>query len=235
MRLDGFVAQASGLSRKDAKRAINQGRVRLGNEAVRSTSVPVTPDQPVFLDGSLLALPGHRYLMLNKPAGVITANQDSSQPVVMDLLPAELTKDLHAVGRLDKDTTGLLLLTTDGHWSHRVTSPRRQCPKTYRVTLAEPLSDSACLRLETGLVLKGENQATRPAQVKRIGNTVIDLTLQEGRYHQVKRMLAAVGNHVIALHRHRVGDICLDPGLAPGQYRALTLSEIGSFQGQPDD
>lgn len=229
MRLDGFISQASGLSRKDAKRTIARGRVRLAANVIRNTAATVPPDVPVYLDDVLLTLPGERYLMLNKPGGVISASRDNTQPVVMDLLPAELTAGLHTVGRLDKDTTGLLLLTSDGQWSHRVTSPRRRCPKTYRVTLAEPLSGEACEQLASGILLKGDHQPTRQAQVTRISDTVIDLTLEEGRYHQVKRMLAAVGNHVTALHRHRIGAIRLDPELTPGQFRALTATEIASF------
>ncbi|WP_339803052.1 pseudouridine synthase [uncultured Marinobacter sp.] len=237
MRLDGFLAQASGLSRKEARRAINRGLVSVNGKKVRSASHTVTTDDRVdFQDhnagdvsGLTLALPNERYLMLNKPAGMVTATTDSSQPVVLDLLPPELKPGLHPVGRLDKDTTGLLLLTTDGQWSHRITSPRRACPKTYRVSLAEPLAADARQQLETGVLLNGEARETRPARVELIDDKTIDLTITEGRYHQVKRMLAAVGNHVAGLDRRRIGNISLDPGLAPGQYRELTPEETAAF------
>lgn len=131
-------------------------------------------------------------------------------------------------GRLDKDTTGLLLLTSDGQWSHSVTSPRRECRKSYRVWLAEAIPDEACRALEKGVMLNGDNTMTRPAEVQVHDDKIIDLTISEGRYHQIKRMLAAVGNRVEALHRFRIGNIKLDEALAPGEFRALTPQEIRS-------
>ena len=226
MRLDQFVASSSELSRKDAKRAITAGRVRVNGEPCKQAKHQLAGPDTVQLDNQPLAIPGELYLMMNKPAGVISATTDSSQPTALDLLPAELAARLHIAGRLDKDTTGLLLLTSDGQWSHQITSPRHDCPKTYRVTLAQPLTHQAMEQLKQGVLLKGETTATRPAKVASDRDTEIDLTINEGRYHQVKRMLAAVGNRVVALHRHRVGSIELDERLAPGQFRALTDNEI---------
>ena len=228
MRLDQYLANGTGLSRKDAKRTITGKRVQVNGQLCRSTSANINTGDSVLLDGEPVTLPGELYLMLHKPAGVISATTDSSQPTALDLLPPELARQLHIAGRLDKDTTGLLLLTSDGQWSHRVTSPRRDCPKTYRVQLAEPLTAEARQALEQGIQLNGEDTATRPAQVLACSEQEIELTISEGRYHQVKRMLAAVGNHVTALHRQRIGAIELDAGLAPGQFRELTRSEIDS-------
>ena len=228
MRLDQYLASGTRLSRKDAKRAITGKRVQVNGQLCRSTSANINTGDSVLLDGEPVTLPGELYLMLHKPAGVISATTDSSQPTALDLLPPELARQLHIAGRLDKDTTGLLLLTSDGQWSHRVTSPRRDCPKTYRVQLAEPLTAEARQALEQGIQLNGEDTATRPAQVLACSEQEIELTISEGRYHQVKRMLAAVGNHVTALHRQRIGAIELDAGLAPGQFRELTRSEIDS-------
>ncbi|MGF2734292.1 16S rRNA pseudouridine(516) synthase RsuA [Marinobacter sp. DUT-1] len=228
MRLDQFIANCTELSRKEAKRAIGTGAVTVNGAVCRTANRKIPEDARVTLDGEPLILPGERYLMMNKPAGVVSATTDSEHPTALDLLPPGLSRDLHIAGRLDLDTTGLLLLTTDGQWSHRVTSPRTDCPKTYRVTLGEPLTDVAEQALVTGVVLRNEERETRPAKVRRVNDTVIELTISEGRYHQVKRMLAAVGNHVKALHRIRVGDIALDPQLAPGEYRALTGQEIAS-------
>lgn len=228
MRLDQYLASGTGLSRKDAKRAITGKRVQVNGQLCRSTSANINTGDSVLLDGEPVTLPGELYLMLHKPAGVISATTDSSQPTALDLLPPELARQVHIAGRLDKDTTGLLLLTSDGQWSHRVTSPRRDCPKTYRVQLAEPLTAEARQALEQGIQLNGEDTATRPAQVVACSEQKIELTISEGRYHQVKRMLAAVGNHVTALHRQRIGAIELDTGLAPGQFRELTRSEIDS-------
>ena len=228
MRLDQYLASGTGLSRKDAKRAITGKRVQVNGQLCRSTSANINTGDSVLLDGEPVTLPGELYLMLHKPAGVISATTDSNQPTALDLLPPELARQVHIAGRLDKDTTGLLLITSDGQWSHRVTSPRRDCPKTYRVQLAEPLTAEARQALEQGIQLNGEDTATRPAQVLACSEQEIELTISEGRYHQVKRMLAAVGNHVTALHRQRIGAIELDAGLAPGQFRELTRSEIDS-------
>lgn len=229
MRLDQFVATSTELSRKEAKRAISRGRVTVDGDTCTAANRHLSREARVALDGRLLALPGERYLMMNKPAGVISATTDSTQPTALDLLPAELARDLHIAGRLDADTTGLLLLTTDGQWSHRVTSPRTDCPKTYRVTLSEPLTDDSVKALEQGLLLHNDPRPTRPANVVVVEDRVIDLTISEGRYHQVKRMLAAVGNHVVRLHRLRIGPVAIDPGLEPGGYRELTREERDSL------
>lgn len=229
MRLDYFIATASGLSRKDAKRAIGKGQVERNGHQCRRPSVQIDANDDIRLNGTRLALPQERYLMLFKPEGVISATTDSQQPTVLDLLPPGVREGLHIVGRLDRDTTGLLLLTTDGQWSHRITSPRAGCEKTYRVELSEPITRDAVAQLETGVMLKGESAATRPAGVRMVNEQTIELTIGEGRYHQVKRMMAAVGNHVKTLHRLRIGAIALDPSLAPGEFRALTPDEVSSL------
>ena len=226
MRLDQYLANSTGLSRKDAKRAIGTGRVGVNGEPCKQAKQQVSPADDVRLNGEQVSLPGEHYLMMHKPAGIISATTDSAQPTALDLLPAALAARVHIAGRLDKDTTGLLLLTSDGQWSHRITSPRHQCPKTYRVTLAESLTDTARAQLEQGVLLKGENSPTQPAQIAVISDDQIDLTIHEGRYHQVKRMLAAVGNRVVALHRHRIGPLVLDDALQPGDFRELTANEV---------
>lgn len=231
MRLDQFIATSSPLSRKEAKRAIHAGNVEVNGEVWKGTGKHLPAGAQVLLEGEQLTLQGERYLMLNKPPGVVSATRDSEHPVALDLLPAELTgvaRNLHIAGRLDADTTGLLLLTTDGQWSHRVTSPKKECPKTYRVNLNTPISDSAISALQTGVVLHQDPKPTQPARVKVLEQRLIELTISEGRYHQVKRMLAAVGNHVEALHRQSVGDIILDSTLESGDYRELTEQEIAS-------
>ena len=229
MRLDYFIANASDLSRKEAKRAVSKGQVELNGGPCRQASTQVTAGDDIRLDGTGLSLPGERYLMLHKPQGVISATTDSQQPTALDLLPAGLREGLHIAGRLDRDTTGLLLLTTDGQWSHRITSPRAGCDKTYRVGLSEPITREAIAQLERGVLLKDESAPTRPAGVKSVDDQTVELTISEGRYHQIKRMMAAVGNHVDSLHRLRVGAILLDGSLAPGDFRALTSDEISSI------
>lgn len=231
MRLDQFIASSSPLSRKEARRAIHASKVEVNGEVWKDTGKHLPAGAQVLLEGEQLTLQGERYIMLNKPAGVVSATQDSEHPTALDLLPAELTevaRNLHIAGRLDADTTGLLLLTTDGKWSHRVTSPRVDCPKTYRVNLSTPILDSTIKALETGVMLHQDPKPTKPAQVKVLEPKLVELIISEGRYHQVKRMLAAAGNHVEALHRQRIGDIILDSALEPGDYRELTENEIAS-------
>lgn len=232
MRLDQFIASSSPLSRKEARRAIHASKVEVNGEVWKDTGKHLPAGAQVLLEGGQLTLQGERYIMLNKPAGIVSATQDSEHPTALDLLPAELTevaRNLHIAGRLDADTTGLLLLTTDGKWSHRVTSPRVDCPKTYRVNLSTPILDSTIKALETGVMLHQDPKPTKPAQVKVLEPKLVELIISEGRYHQVKRMLAAAGNHVEALHRQRIGDIILDSALEPGDYRELTEKEIASI------
>ncbi|MBS3805591.1 MAG: pseudouridine synthase [Oleiphilaceae bacterium] len=228
VRLDFYLATNTRLSRKEARRHIQAGEVSIDGVVCRKSATHISADQQVHWQDEAIELAGERYLMLNKPAGVVSAREDRDHPTVLDLLPPDECAGLHIVGRLDMDTTGLLLLTTDGQWSHRITSPKSHCPKTYRAQLAEPLSEEAHAALERGVQLKDELRPTAPASLSAIGPDGIELTITEGRYHQVKRMLAAVGNHVTALHRVRIGGIRLDESLAPGQYRALSAKEIAS-------
>ncbi|HHJ80676.1 MAG TPA: pseudouridine synthase, partial [Candidatus Tenderia electrophaga] len=174
--------------------------------------------------------PGPLYFMLNKPEGYICATKDSRHPTVLDLIDEPGAHTLHPVGRLDIDTTGLVLLSDDGQWSHGITSPRRQKIKRYLVHLAEPLVAGIEHQFEAGVMLDGETKPTLPAQLKRISATEVELSIQEGRYHQVKRMFAAVGNAVTALHRQAIGPISLDDDLPVGAYRALTEAEVASLR-----
>jgi 16S rRNA pseudouridine516 synthase len=157
---------------------------------------------------------------------VVCSTADGEHQTVLDLLFTSNRESLHIVGRLDLDTTGLLLITDDGQWSHRITSPKHQHAKIYHATLTDDISDEAIKRLETGLTLKGEDKPTLPAEVERLDSKTILLTLYEGKYHQVKRMLAAVGNHVERLHREQIGKIILDDGLKAGEWRELSADEI---------
>jgi len=228
MRLDKFLSHAAGLSRTDARRAIKAGRVMINDEAATRANCTVLETDHIGFDGQPLMLTGPRYFMLHKPEGYICATSDSEHPTVLDLL-AEQGRGLSIVGRLDKDTTGLVLLSDDGHWIHSVISPRRACAKTYYATLdAEP--DQALIeRFAQGLELRGEQRLTRPAVLDLPGGRQARVTLTEGRYHQVKRMFAACGLHVQALHRTRIGDIVLDPQLAAGEFRALRPDEVNGI------
>ncbi len=225
MRLDRFVSQAVGISRSQARALIRRGQVSVAGRTVRQAAHRIDLGEAVEHAGRRLELPRPLYLMLHKPRGLLSATTDPAQGTVLSLLPPALAARVHLVGRLDKDTSGLLLLTDDGDWSHRVTSPRLGCDKTYRAELAEPLVADAEDRLLRGLVLRSEPIPTRPAVLQRLGATLVRITISEGRYHQVRRMFAALGNRVVSLHRERIGGLWLDTALAPGQWRELSDQE----------
>lgn len=224
MRLDKFVSHCSGLSRKRVRALIHSGAVAVDQQVQCDTGLQITPTASITLEDRLLSLPGHRYLMLHKPAGYLCARSDGDHPTVLDLLPG--AEKLQIVGRLDLDTTGLLLLTDDGQWNHRLTSPNSHCGKTYRVHTADPIAPNTIDTFARGVQLHGDKHPTRPAKLELLAEREALLTLSEGRHHQVKRMFAATGNRVTALHREAVGSLILDPNLAPGQHRALTPEEV---------
>ncbi|MFN3714633.1 MAG: pseudouridine synthase [Alcanivoracaceae bacterium] len=229
MRLDFFIAHATGLSRREVKVLISRGQISVDDDLRPKANLQLQPGQAVRCRGELLSLPGHRYLMLHKPAGVVSSTSDRDGASVLQLLPVALRRDLHIVGRLDADTTGLLLLSSDGQWSHRITSPRSACSKVYHVMTARPLTRQMITQLRAGVLLHGDDRPTLPAQVEQLEACCLRLTIDEGRYHQVKRMLAVVGNHVEVLHREKIGQLSLDLALAPGGHRALTADEIRLF------
>lgn len=228
MRLDRFLASVTELSRSEAKRAIKAGEVAVAGVAVTDPGAEVAADAAVTLAGAPLRAAGHRYFMLYKPEGYVCAAKDRLHPTVLELIDEDNREQLHVAGRLDIDTTGLVLLTDDGQWSHRITSPRRDCRKRYRATCAEPIDAGAVELFARGLFLHGERQRLRPAHLELLGPREAVVEIGEGKYHQVKRMFAAIGNAVVALHRERIGAIALDAALAEGEYRPLTEDEIGA-------
>lgn len=228
LRLDKYIASVTDYSRSEAKRLIKAGRVEVGAEVVLDPQRHLAPEDRVSLEGCELRPALFRYFMLNKPAGYVSATSDRRHPVVMELLFEDNPERLHLAGRLDIDTTGLMLITDDGQWAHAVMSPRRECWKRYRVETAEPIADGVADRFAKGVYLDDEKRRTRPAELTVIDEKLVYLCISEGRFHQVKRMFAAVGNAVTALHREAIGDIELDPALAPGDYRPLTDAEVAS-------
>ncbi|MEW5755847.1 MAG: 16S rRNA pseudouridine(516) synthase RsuA [Pseudomonadota bacterium] len=230
MRLDRYISQTTGLSRKDAKLAIRRGRVSINGTVVTTPEHSVGADCEVTLDDQTLRAPAARYFMLHKPPGVVCSTSDPQNPTVLGLLDEPRIEELHPVGRLDIDTTGLVLLTDDGQWSHAITSPKRHQPKTYYAELAEPLLPELIEKFKKGMMLHGEDKRTLPAELEIIGEKAARVTITEGRYHQVKRMFAAQGNHVVRLHREAIGAVRLDPELQPGDYRALTDEEVESLR-----
>ena len=228
MRLDRYLSNNSEMSRTQAQKAIRAGRIRVDGVVVTDAACSLSDESEVACEDGVIERRQPRYLMLNKPVGVICSTEDRQHRTVLDLIKIEERRGLHPVGRLDIDTTGLVLLTDDGDWSHRVTSPRKKCPKSYLVQLNSELSLEGENALRDGVLLRNEKRPTLPAMVERLGTRQIRLIIQEGKYHQVKRMLAVVGNRVISLHRECIGDICLDPALNPGEYRPLSQNEITS-------
>jgi len=229
MRLDKFLCHATGLTRSQAQKVIRRREVRVDDVEVRDPSLAVSDEMEVEWQGRTIRLSGPRYIMLNKPFGVVSATLDEQHTTVIDLLDEANPKGLHIAGRLDIDTTGLVLISDDGEWTHRITSPRHKCDKAYLVTLAEPLDEALGERFAAGVMLKGEKEKTKPARLEILSPTEARITISEGKYHQVKRMFAAVGNHVVALHREAIGALQLDETLAPGEWRPLSEEEREMF------
>lgn len=244
MRLDKFIGNNTHYSRAEIKQLVRARRVSVNAEIVTSSALKIgLGDHEVAIDGTAVVPAGEVYLMLHKPKGYLCANTDSQHPTVIDLLKNTKnhcrnseqtaippTAELQIAGRLDIDTTGLVLLTTNGQWNHRLTAPASNCNKIYLVTLAEPIASNTITMFASGILLKGEAKPTRPASVEVITPYELIVGLSEGKYHQVKRMFAAVGNQVVSLHRQAIGAIALDSQLLPGQFRYLTATEINCIQ-----
>lgn len=230
MRLDKFIAEQTGLTRSQAVKALKSGVVSVNEEIEKSGARKVSAEDTIRYEGELLEwLEGGQYFMLYKPQGYVCSHDDGEYPTVFQFFDYPLMNKLHTAGRLDVDTTGLVLLTDDGQWSHRITSPKHHCEKTYLVTLADPVEAFYAQQLAEGILLRGEKEPCLPAKMEILDDYNVNLTISEGRYHQVKRMFAALGNKVEALHRWRIGNIVLDESLEEGEYRALSDEEIGSF------
>lgn len=230
MRLDKFIAEQTGLTRSQAAKALKSGVVSVNEKIEKSGARKVSAEDAIRYECELLEwVEGGQYFMLYKPQGYVCSHDDGEYPTVFQFFDYPLMNKLHTAGRLDVDTTGLVLLTDDGQWSHRITSPKHHCEKTYLVTLADPVEAFYAQQLAEGILLRGEKEPCLPAKMEILDDYNVNLTISEGRYHQVKRMFAALGNKVEALHRWRIGNIVLDESLEEGEYRALSDEEIGSF------
>jgi len=225
-RLDKFISHLAQIPRSKAKAQIKQKNVMINDLIVTAFDHPVAQADQVMLNGEPLTYLGKRYFMLNKPVGYVCANVDELHPTVFDLLDEPNMNDFHVAGRLDIDTTGLVLITNDGDWSHKITSPKHNKFKTYLVETQEPLSEEALEQLRHGVQLHNEKDLTRPAIAELIVSYSLRLSISEGKYHQVKRMLAAVDNKVVELHREKIANIELDSTLESGEYRQLTVAEV---------
>ena len=229
MRLDKFLSITGTSSRKDSARAVRAGAVTVNGVGVKKADVNIDPDRDtVTFYGNTVVYRKHTYIMMNKPLGVVSATEDGREKTVIDLLPDELKRlDLFPCGRLDKNTEGMMLLTDNGSLAHYLLSPKRHVSKKYRFTSKFQLTEEIKQKLETGVDIGG--YMTKPCEVEILeGGGYITLT--EGKYHQIKLMLDAVGNKVTSLERLTFGPLSLDPTLERGEWRYLTEEEIRSIE-----
>lgn len=226
IRLDRFLCEAGAGTRSDVKKLIKGGRVTVNGAVVKNADEKVGESAGICLDGKALSLTGLVYYLLHKPAGVVTATRDAHEKTVLDLMKEAPGKDLFPVGRLDKDTEGLLLITNDGDLAHRLLSPKKHVDKTYLVRTRRPVTAQMCRQLAEGVDI-GDEKPTLPAKVKPVPGSLEELllTIQEGRFHQVKRMLMAVENEVVYLKRLSMGPLWLEDSLKKGCFRPLTEEE----------
>lgn len=234
MRLDKFLSKATELSRKDCKKILHAGEVTVNGEVVKDSSLHIDEvnDDIEWAGEPLSVAMGNRYLLLYKPEGFECTLKPKEWPIVTDLIDVPQLGSLRIAGRLDVDTTGALLLSDDGGFLHRVTSPKHHVAKVYELTLAEPMTEAqqafAIQELAKGIMLEDEYDKTKPAELSFSDGTHAKLVLTEGKYHQVKRMMGYFGNKVIELHRASIGNITL-AGLEKGESRFLTAEEIDQF------
>lgn len=226
-RLDKLITDTGLCSRSQARDRIRAGGVSVDGVVVRDAAAKFDSDiVTVLVDGQPIGGSGHLYVMLHKPDGLLSASRDASKPTVLDLMPPEWRRrGLFCVGRLDKDTTGLLLLTDDGDFAHRVISPKSRIPKIYVADVEGVPTESDVEAFREGIVLK-DGLECLPAELRILDRGRVEVMVYEGKYHQVKRMLASRLLPVIALHRRRIGGLELDSALAPGEYRLLTGEEL---------
>ena len=231
MRLDKFICKSTELTRSEAKKLLKMGDVRVNGEIIKNAAAQVHENNSVTVNGESLTARSSRYIMMHKPIDTICSNVDEVYPSLLHYIEVDKAFDMHIAGRLDADTTGLVLITDDGRWSHNIISPKKHCAKVYRVNLRNEITTekSAELieRFKCGLQLQGESQLTLPAVLEILSEKQVLLTITEGKYHQVKRMFAAVGNKVVGLHRQQIGEINLDVEL--GEWRYLSDDEVNNF------
>lgn len=234
MRLDKFISKATELSRKEAKKVLHASEITVNDQVVKDGSLHVDElnDEVMWAGETLSVATGNRYILLYKPEGFECTLKPKEYPIVTELIAVPELTSLRIAGRLDVDTTGALILSDDGSWLHRVTSPKHQHEKVYELTLADPMGEAAQAnaveKIAQGILLEGDHEKTKPASLEFIDETHARLILTEGKYHQVKRMMAYFGNKVIELHRASIGGITLE-GLDKGDSRFLTEDEVAQF------
>ncbi len=235
-RLDKFLVEMSVASRSTIKDMAKKGRITVNGQIVKASDTKIDESADVVaVDGQVIAFSSTEYFMLNKPAGVITATLDKKARTVLDLLDERTRNDLFPVGRLDKDTEGLLLITNDGDLAHRLLAPKKHVDKVYYADIRGVVTDEHIRQFASGLTLS-DGTAVMPGELvildvdSTAGTSSIRLTIHEGKFHQVKRMFEAVGTEVTYLKRLSMGPLSLDEKLSPGEYRRLTDEEINMLK-----
>ena len=228
-RIDKIISSQGQYSRSEVKKLIKGGRITLNGRVLKSSDEKAGPDSCVIaIDGKPLGYKKHIYIMLNKPQGVVSATDDRDHKTVIDLVPKELKRaGLFPAGRLDGDTVGFVLITDDGDFAHRILSPKNHIMKTYHATLQRPVTQADIDAFRNGIELK-DGTLCLEAQVKPLDSDepMAEIKICEGKYHQVKRMFAALGNKVVYLKRVKMGELCLDESLKEGQCREITAEEL---------
>ena len=240
MRLDKFICKSTELTKVEAVQHIHAGEVIVNDSVITDESTQVHENNTITLNDEILKPRPFRYLLMHKPVDTICSNVDGDYPSLFNhpSIQSGIDKldELHIAGRLDVDTTGLVLITDDGRWTYNITRPDKNCSKVYRVGLSYGIADdkvaALVARFEKGIQLQGEEQLTLPALLEVLPSEIkeskeVRLTITEGKYHQVKRMFAAVGNRVLTLHREKIGEVQLD--VEEGRWRSLTANEVNSF------
>lgn len=233
-RLDRHLSEQLKINRGDVRRLLAQGRVDVDGKIATDIDQIINRFSVVRFDGKTTQFNIARYLMLNKPAGVVSATVDKKHPTVIDLLEQPWKDQLHIVGRLDFNSTGLVLLTNDGQWSRALSLPDSKRVKRYRVRVEQPLLQSQVTAFRQGLYFEYEGITTEPAELTLLGEFEADVALTQGRYHQIKRMFGQFDNKVLSIHRFAVGSLVLDSALAPGQSRELSVEELHTMNVVPD-
>ena len=230
MRLDRYLGSRLEASRQTVRHLLAARRIMLNGVPVIDGRAPISPFCRVELDGEILQARTAIHLMLHKPRGCVSATIDARNRTVLDLIDLPAKQELHIAGRLDYNTTGLMLLTNDGDWSTHIMLPARKMPKVYHVETKEEITEDYVRKFAEGVYFRYENLTTSPAQLRILTPTTAEITICEGRYHQIKRMFGFFQNEVIALHRLSIGPLTLDEALAPGAYRPLTPVEIQALR-----
>ena len=228
-RLDRFLSSQTNTPRKAVRALLTQNRVTVDGKTANDRDQLIDDFSHITLDGEVLQANHARYVMMNKPKGVVSATTDAHHTTAIDLLAPQEQTGLHIVGRLDFHSTGLLLMTNDSRWSSRLMTPEQKVSKRYRVKLAQPICEDTAQGFAEGLYFSYEGITTRPAGLTLLSEQEAEVTLTEGRYHQIKRMFARFNNKVEELHRVAIGNLELDSDLKPGDYRALTADEVTSI------